>query len=307
MGKLGVVIVNFRTADLTIRCIDSLLEQRIALPADIVIVDNASGDGSGQAIASARPQVRTIFSTRNGGFGAGVNLGVEALDTELVLVLNPDTAFRENQVEEVRALFEREPSLGMLGLKLVNTDGSPQYSARRFYSLADIAARRTPLGRFSAAQRIESSHLLKGNWSGGPFESDWVLGTGFVVRRRAFDGVGRMDEGYFLYFEEVDLCARMWIAGWSVMALPSAELVHDHQRHSQAGIWSHSGRIHVNSMLRFFGKFGVPWLHRPSRQTLETNYLRWHRRSRGRAAAPAVPPTASLASAEAGRSAAGAT
>ena len=101
------------------------------------------------------------------------------------------------------------------------------------------------------------------------------LRTGFVVRVAAFRQVGCMDEGYFLYFEEVDLCARMWVTGWQVLAVPSVELVHEHQRHSAAGIWSKSGKTHLRSMARFFAKFGVPWLARPSRGGLARSYARW--------------------------------
>lgn len=280
--SLGVVIVNYNTYDLTRQCVASLLEHRIAAPAHIVVVDNLSPDGSGPRLRAdlAADGVRVIQSARNGGFGAGVNLGMAALSTELALVLNPDTRFRRNQVAAIQAVFATLPQLGVAGLKLINPDGSLQYSARRFYSLADIVARRTPLGTLPPVRRrLVDSHLLLHKWGGGPFEADWVMGTGFVVRRAAFDEVGGMDEDYFLYFEEVDLCARMWVNGWTVMALPEVELIHDHQRHSKAGIWSSSGQTHLASMKRFFVKFGVPWLRRPSRARLAAQYQQWRARS----------------------------
>lgn len=276
--SLGVVIVNYRTYDLTMQCVASLLTHGIAAASDIVVVDNDSPDGSGERLRRDLPEgVVAVLSRRNGGFGAGVNIGVAALHTDLVLVLNPDTYFRRNQVPVVQALFARHERLGVVGLKLINPDGSLQYSARRFYSLPDILARRTALGRMTPLRRLVNSHLLKPNWCEGPFEADWVMGTGFIVRRTAFEDVGRMDEGYFLYFEEVDLCARMWVKGWSVMALPEVELVHEHQRHSAAGIWSSSGQTHLRSMVRFFTKFGVPWLWRPRRDEMQRAYLRWRR------------------------------
>lgn len=277
---LGVVIVNYNTYDLTRQCVASLLEHGIAPAGQIVVVDNLSPDGSGPRLRADLEPVRVILSARNGGFGAGINLGMAALSTDLVLVLNPDTRFRRNQVPVIQELFARKPRLGIAGLKLINPDGSLQYSARRFYSLVDIVARRTPLGGLPGVRRrLVDSHLLLGKWSGGPFEADWVMGTGFVVRRLAFDEVGRMDEDYFLYFEEVDLCARMWVNGWTVMALPEVELIHDHQRHSKAGIWSSSGQTHLASMKRFFIKFGVPWLRRPSRTQLAAQYQQWRARS----------------------------
>lgn len=277
---LGVVIVNFNTFGLTVQCVESLLSHRIAPVEQILVVDNASPDGSGERLKHIlQPHgVRVLLSARNGGFGSGVNLGIEALACDLVLVLNPDTRFLRNQVQVIRDLFDEHPHLGVVGLKLINPDGSLQYSARRFYSLPDILVRRSPLRWMPVVRRLARTHLLMRQWERGPFEADWVMGTGFVVRRRAFEDVGRMDEGYFLYFEEVDLCARMWVSGWSVLAVPGVDLVHDHQRHSQAGIWSSSGKTHLQSMWRFFGKFGVPWVRRPSRPELARHYRRWQRR-----------------------------
>jgi hypothetical protein len=279
LPALGVTIVNYNTEALTLNCVASLLEQGIAEARHICVVDNLSPDGSGARLAQSLPEgVRLIQSDRNGGFGAGVNIGVAALSTPLVLVLNPDTYFQHNKADVVRRLFATTPDLGVAGLKLINPDGTLQYSARRFYSLLDIVARRTPLGMLPPMRRLSNSHLLKRNWSGPPFQADWVMGTGFVVRRSAFEAVGRMDEGYFLYFEEVDLCARMWVHGWQVMGVPEVELVHEHQRHSQAGIWSKSGQTHLKSMFRFFSKFGVPWVHRPRRARMKSAYLQWRRR-----------------------------
>lgn len=276
--SLGVVIVNYNTEDLTLQCVRSLLAHGIAAPEHICVVDNLSPDGSGQRLKSSLPaSVGLVLSSRNGGFGAGVNIGVAALNTDLILVLNPDTYFLVNQVPVIQNLFAQVPNLGVAGLKLINPDGTLQYSARRFYSLIDILVRRTPLGGLAPMRGLVNTHLLKRNWRGGPFQADWVMGTGFVVRRTAFDEVGRMDEGYFLYFEEVDLCARMWVKGWQVMAVPEVELVHEHQRHSQAGIWSTSGQTHLRSMVRFFTKFGVPWVRRPHRSKMKSAYLRWRR------------------------------
>lgn len=276
-STLGVVLVNYCSPDLTRQCVENLLRLGIARPQDIVVVDNASPDGSGPVLRHTLPAgVITLLSSRNGGFGAGVNLGVDALRTDLVLALNPDTRFPDNRIDAVCRLFDAQPTLGALGLNLRNTDGSSQHSARRFYGLADILARRTPLGNLSPFRRLERSHLMQGAWTGGPFEADWVIGGGFVLRRRAFEQVGCMDEGYFLYFEEVDLCARLWIHGWKVMAIPEVELIHDHQRASGSGLLSPSGKTHLRSMWRFFSKFGLPVFGRPTRKGMAQAYLRWN-------------------------------
>jgi len=286
LPTLGLVIVNYQTYDLTMRCVASLLAHGIAAPGDIVVVDNDSPDRSGLRLQSDLPAgVVTVLSGRNGGFGAGVNIGVRSLTTDLILILNPDTYFEANRMGVIRQMFADAPKLGVAGLKLVNPDGSLQYSARRFYSLTDILARRTMLGKLGPMRRLERSHLLTRKWrqpvQAPFFEADWVMGTGFVVRRSAFESVGCMDEGYFLYFEEVDLCARMWIDGWQVVATTEVALVHDHQRSSAAGIMSRAGKTHLRSMARFFAKFGVPWWGRPSRAHMAAALARWQAEQRG--------------------------
>lgn len=291
-ATLGVVIVNYQTPELTLRCVASMLEHGIARAQDIVVVDNDSPDRSGVRLAAELPEgVVIILSRRNGGFGAGVNIGVDALQTDLALILNPDTYFERNNMHVIRRMFDESPKLGVAGLKLVNPDGSLQYSARRFYSLPDIVARRTMLGKLGPMRRLERSHLLTRKWRQQPFEADWVMGTGFIVRRSAFEQVGRMDEGYFLYFEEVDLCARMWIDGWRVVAVPEVELVHEHQRSSAAGLLSRSGKTHLRSMARFFAKFGVPWMQRPSRARMAAALARWQAQQRdGASSGPVTEP-----------------
>lgn len=114
---LGVVIVNYQTYDLTMRCVASLLAQGIAEPAHIVVVDNDSPDASGLRLQADLPAgVITLLSGRNGGFGAGVNLGVDALKTDLVLILNPDTYFESNRMDVIRQMFHGSPKMGVAGL-----------------------------------------------------------------------------------------------------------------------------------------------------------------------------------------------
>jgi GT2 family glycosyltransferase len=205
-----------------------------------------------------------VEAGRNCGFAAGVNLGIKVLDGKHVLILNPDTYFERNIRKEVVAAFERDAGIGVVGLDLINPDGSRQYSARRFYTLVDIAARRSAMVGKIFSGRIER-HLMKDNWHiERPFDADWVLGTGFVIRRTVYQEIGGMDERYFLYFEDVDLCARVWQTGYRVVALPNVCLVHDHQRSSAVRPLSFAGRAHLASLWRFTRKFDLPFLRQPS-------------------------------------------
>jgi N-acetylglucosaminyl-diphospho-decaprenol L-rhamnosyltransferase len=262
--QLGIVIVNYRSPQLTIRCISSILDTGVAPLSAMTVVDNASGDDSPAQLKSALFGLDVLECTQNRGFSAGVNAGCGRRTEPYLMVLNPDTFFRSNVLPPVVGLMEERWEIGIVGLDLVNPDGARQYSARRFYTALDIIARRglSSLGMF---QRRIDRHLLKEEWEKGtPFEADWVMGTGFVTRRSAFVDVGSMDEDYFLYMEDVDLCARMWAAGHSVVGFPGAVLVHDHQRASARPL-SRSGRAHIRSLLRFSRKFPVPLLSPPQR------------------------------------------
>jgi N-acetylglucosaminyl-diphospho-decaprenol L-rhamnosyltransferase len=258
--RLNVVIVNFRTPDLTLNCINSVLALRIARPEDVVVVENASPDDSYQRLRAQLPAgVRLVRSSLNRGFGAGVNLGVVAGTHDYVLVLNPDTYFVDASLQRALDVLAAAPAIGLVGLDLTNPDGTRQYSARRFYSMLDIVGRRTSLGRSGILRERIKRHLMVDAWAPGvPFDADWVMGTGFVVRRSIFEELSGMDEAYFLYMEDVDLCARVWHSGYRVVCVPGARLVHEHQRQSAGGLMNRASRYHLQSLLRFRNKFRVP-------------------------------------------------
>jgi N-acetylglucosaminyl-diphospho-decaprenol L-rhamnosyltransferase len=263
--RLGIVVVNYNTYLDCAECVGSIFRNSVVDSSAIVIVDNHSPDGSGRQLAKNFPQVKVVLSDRNGGYGAGVNLGIANLRADYYLVLNPDTRFLENSIETALEQFDREPKLAILGLHLQYTDGSHQDSARRFFSLLTILLMRSPLGRLDSMQRILNEHLMKGYWNNGVFDADWVTGAAFVVRKTAFDAVGGMDEGYFLYFEDTDLCKRMWRAGWIVRAIPSVRIVHFLQRESAKSMFGKANRTFLRSLVRYFFKFGVPVLGHGSR------------------------------------------
>ena len=263
-SALDAVIVNYKTPRLTERCVRSILEYQITAASRIVVVDNCSGDGSARIIRSALPEIRLVEAGENAGFAAGVNQGVRALDGKYVVVLNPDTYFERNVRDDIIDAFENDAGIGVIGFDLLNPDGRRQYSARRFYSLMDIAARRSAsFGRICSSRLAR--HLMKDQWHiGRPFDADWVLGAGFVIRRSVYLDLGGMDARYFLYFEDVDLCARVWRLGHRVVALPNTPLVHDHQRSSAARPLGFAGRAHLASLWRFTRKFELP-IRRPPR------------------------------------------
>ena len=265
MDKVTALIVNYGTAPLVLKCVASMLEWRVASVDNIIVIDNASPDDSVEVLSTQLPTgVRFIPSATNGGFSAGINIGARLARTEHLLVLNPDTYFVDDSFARATQLLDSDAAVGLVGLNLVYPDGSRQYSARRFYSLVDIVGRRLPVDLFGLVERSVKDHLMTEAWATGmPFDADWVMGTGFVVRTELFRSIGYMDEAFFLYMEDVDLCARVWKSGRRVVCMPAARLVHDHQRASHGSPFSRSARMHLQSLRTFMQRYHVPLLTKP--------------------------------------------
>ena len=254
--SLNAVIVNYRTSEDCIGCVESLLKYRVIQnTADIVVVDNASGDDSPEVIRNGCRGITFLEAPTNTGFGGGVNLGVENCSADFVLVLNPDTRFVDYSINAALQHFD-DPTVGIVGLKLINPDGTDQHSARTFYSLSTIIVRRTPLKKFlPAAKALDDQHL---KIDSSEVDVPWVVGAGFIVRRDLFVSLGGMDEGFFIYLEDTDLCRRVWRAGFKVQIARSATLMHMHRAESKKSPFSRRNIEHLRSLLRYTSKFGLP-------------------------------------------------
>lgn len=229
-----VVIVNYRTPGLTISCLDSLVSEVAANPGTrVIVVDNASGDGSGTAIDAAiadhgwEEWARVVESSVNGGFAAGVNMGVEPTlkenDTELFWLLNPDTLVHPGALAALVAFMRDRPTAGIVGSLLELADGTPWPFAFRFPSLLSEIEQGFAVGLVA---RLLRNHMVLQRMGSEPALVDWVSGASFMVRRSVFEAIGRMDTAYFLYFEETDFCRRAKRAGWECWFVPDSRVLH---------------------------------------------------------------------------------
>ena len=231
-----VAIVNYRTADLVVACLQSLATEDPLGPSGfrVLVVDNASGDGSAARIREAiRAHAWTAWAEvreapRNGGFSYGNNLAVrEALRPgaalEQVWLLNPDTVVQRGAVRRLTDFLERHPRAGIVGSGIDNDDGAAWPYAFRFPSIASELENGIRLGLVT---RLLRSRLVARRMGPEADTADWVSGASMMVRREVFEQVGLMDEGYFLYFEETDFCRRVRQAGWEVWYEPQARVMH---------------------------------------------------------------------------------
>ncbi len=253
---LSIIIVHFRSPDLLAHCLGRIAAARIALAHETIVVDNAPLDDAATRIA-AQHGARALVNERNVGYGPAVNQGMAAARGRYFLILNPDVEVRAGSVETLVAYQEARPAVGICGPKLLNPDGTLQYSARTFYTLWTILLRRTLLGRLFPRARALREHLLADWDHNDERDVDWVIGGAILVRRAAVDDVGGMDERFFLYFEDVDWCSRMHRRGWRVVYVPQAEMIHAHQRASARGFLSRGQRVHIESALRFYEKWSA--------------------------------------------------
>jgi GT2 family glycosyltransferase len=222
---LAVVIVSWRTRELTLRCLRSV-EAESALAVETVLVDNASDDGTVEAVRAEHPTTVVVANSRNLGFAAGCNAGVTHTSAHHVLFLNPDAEAAPGALRALVRFLDATPRAGAVGARLVTRAGEPQFSAGRFLTafnqFAEVAGI-PKLGAPRALRRTYDAEELRGD----AVEVDWLTGACLAVRRAAFDETGGFDEGFFMYGEDEDLCFRLRRLGWTVHLLPGTRVVHD--------------------------------------------------------------------------------
>ena len=221
MPDVSISLVNTNSRELLLACLESLR----GVDAEIVVLDNASEDGSAEAVRARHPEVRLIEQRHRAGFGANHNTVIRATTGRYVFILNEDTTSDDWGFERMVAHLDANPRIAALGPRLVYPDGRVQASAWRFPSPATALLGLLTLGKAGVLQ------------SGGSEtrEVDWAMAAALLVRREALDEVGIFDEGFFIYSEETDLCRRLRTAGWRTQFFPSVTVVH-HESQFSAGI-----------------------------------------------------------------------
>lgn len=224
--QLSILIVNWNVKDLVCQAVASVLANPPGCAYEIIVVDNASTDGSAEALAAKFPQITLIRSPQNAGFAAGNNLGLRRVAGQYILCLNPDTEMHAGTLDFIVEAFERDPELGALGVKLLNTNGTLQPSCKSFPGADTI------LWNAAALDVLFPRSGIFGKYDMGWFkydreiEVDQPMGAALAIRRKVLDEVGVFDEQYFMYFDEVDLCFRIKQAGWKIKFFPQVCVTH---------------------------------------------------------------------------------
>ena len=211
---LTVIILNWNTCDLLRASLRSLTSEPHSadghtIAVQIIVVDNASQDKSREMVRNEFPDVELVCLPANTGFGAGNNSALSGAHGRYVLFLNSDTVVIQGALARLVGYADSAPDIGIVGPKLLNEDGSLQYSCRSYPNLGTGFFRNTPLGRLFPKNHFTSDYLLTDYDHASPRDVDWVSGAALMMRRSLIDKIGAFDEEYFMFCEDVDLCWRV--------------------------------------------------------------------------------------------------
>jgi GT2 family glycosyltransferase len=252
---ISIVIVSYNGREHLRRCLASLLAHPPAAEREVIVVDNDSADGSADMVASDFPGVRLLRMRRNLGFAAGANRGIKEATGEAIVLLNPDSEIKTDPFAPLLAYLREHDDVGIVAPRLLNPDGSLQLSCRRFptFSVA-LFNRYSLLTRLFPRNRYSRQYLLS-DWQHDSISKvDWVSGACLMVRRSLLERIGLLDEGYFMYIEDVDLCQRLHRAGAKVAYYPAVSVIH-HIGQSSRTLPSRSIMARHRSMWHYYKKY----------------------------------------------------
>ncbi len=257
MPDITVSIVNWNTAHELQECLDSIISQQ-GIDFDITVVDNASSDNSVDMLTTTYfGKLTLIANSANIGFGKAHNQALRQSNSRYFMIINPDSKFTDpNTLSRIIEYMDSNKEIGMLGPKILNTDGSLQYSARRFPSMIAGMFRNTWLDKLFPSNKFVKSYLMS-DWSHEEISNvDWLSGAALVVRREMVNKIGMLDERFFMYCEDIDWCKRAHDAGWKVVYYPLVSVLHRIGAASDKDPYN-AIRRHHRSMLQYFLKYNA--------------------------------------------------
>ena len=259
--ELSIIVTNYRNPELLKICLDSIQKNASNLAVELIVADSATQEDTEMMMREDFPQVRFFPFKENVGFQALIKKGIEESQGKYLLLLNGDIIVTPGSIEKMLDHLKNNPTIGMLSPKLLNFDGSLQYSCFRFYHPSTIVYRRTVLGKLPFAQKHLDWFLMKDYDHEKVKDVDWLMGSALLVTRQALEKVGLMDPGYFMYMEDVDWCRRFWEKGFRVVYYPEALMHHYHGKGSAKGgvvkslLSNKMTWVHIFSAILYFKKF----------------------------------------------------
>ena len=257
---ISIVVPTRDTRDITLRCLATVAESVVTIPAEVILVDDGSGDGTVEAVEQQFPRTRVVRHDTSRGFAVAVNAGLRLATRPLVLLLNSDTELTRDAVDALVRAFAADARLGIAGAQLLYPDGSGQWSGGGAPTLSWLFAESSGLAR--ALARVPGYRAMRPLTATSNRDVDWVTGAALAMRREVWTDVGPFDEAFKLYAQDLDFCLRARDRGWKVRVIAASRIVHHH------GI----------TISRVTGGLGRQHPH-----ALWTDLIRWAEKRRGRA------------------------
>lgn len=257
MNKLSIIIVSWNVCDLLDKCLASIYRYQDNLSLEIFVVDNASGDKTIEMITKKYPQVILIKNKKNIGFAKANNQAIKKATGDYILFLNPDTEIISDALGKAVKFMVENKNCGLLGVKLLNSDGSIQPSVRLFPTIVPIALILLKAPKFFKKIPAIDRYLMKDFDYNKNQEVDQVMGAFMLTKKEVLKKAGEFDERFFIWFEEVDYCRRVWQVGYSVCYNCEIRIVHyGGQSFSKQQLISKQWRFFV-SAFKYFLKHGL--------------------------------------------------
>lgn len=258
--KLSITICSWNTKEDLEKCLDSLEAVRDEGPFEVIVMDNNSADGSPDMVEEKFPWVRLIRSSRNFGFTGGQNLAMSNRKAGDAFLLNSDTIVHKGAIKRLIEFAESQPEVGIIGPRLLNTDGTLQYSCRRFPNPLAALFRNTIFGKLFPNNKYTRDYLMSDLPHDKTTDVDWVSGAALYAREEFMLKAGLLDEEFFMFSEDVDWCFRCWNAGFKVVYLPQSVITHAIGRSTDKAPNRMIGGFH-RSMYLFYKKNMAGRLH----------------------------------------------
>jgi N-acetylglucosaminyl-diphospho-decaprenol L-rhamnosyltransferase len=256
MADLSVIIVSWNVREFLAACLDSIKAHTGDLDIEVIVVDSYSGDGTVETVRECYQWVRFMPQSSNIGFTRGNNLGLSAAQGRHLLLLNPDTEVVGDALPRMVRYLDEHPDVGVVGPRTLNGDGSTQSTRRRFPTFVTALFESTwlqPIAPRLVLDRYYACDIADDDIA----DVDWVQGSALIMRRKAYAQIGGLDEQYVMFSEEMDWCKRVRNAGWRVVYLGDATIIH-HGGKSTEQVSALSHIYFQSSKIRYFRKFHGP-------------------------------------------------
>lgn len=279
MITVSIIILSYNTKDLLESCLDSVYTHLPHELFEVIVVDNASTDGSNAMVKKQFPQALLITSDTNLGFGKGINLGAQASKGKYLLFLNSDAVLTEDVVSDMVSYLHAHPKVGVLGGLLTNPDGTTQRSFGKFYDLrntvtmliaGDKGEMRWVNNQLHAADLFITSRNKEGESARRGIAVDWVSGGFMLIQKEVFSKLQGFDNNFFMYMEDVELCFRVKKLGYTVHLYPRASVIHAGQGSSNR---SFAVQHIYKGLLYFYKKHKSPFEYNVVKSMLFTKAL----------------------------------